>query len=720
MKFKKKKYNFSPPEKYRTGEALHPSQTEQGSREVRPETHKGQQAAAVSENSAPKAKPVSEHTAVLPLTPERTERLLHTVELNRAELERAIRSAGEKRGEPAEKRPLSVDAQNGKAPEAREKTGGLEQPQDTSAQGKEGDPAPQTQAAGKAKPQEKQVGLGQIEQNGAKSAESGAACIQSAELRAELSGGKESKAQQTDGEENLVTPPVGAAESSRTAEQQDTESETEKSVPGSGGAANDLTQAQAGADKTGTACAAPQDSAKAAQDAGNEPGPAQEREKAPEAVGQTARDHSAAQDKEVSPHPEPAADSAQNKDEENGAAAQSETENEQGREAVLQNLPEETGADKEENPNFWRRLVAPANLAFLLLALLLMGPLYLINYAFGDLYYLYEQGERVGTVFSDETEHEAIFALAGFALHEADRVEAAVFGDSTSLYLTRAYGVTVTADGKSVEHKVLGHTTAQALEQLGITLGPDDLVEPALDKVLEPGEEVVVRRVWYETREAVETVAWQEVDEPSPLIAEGKTQVMNEGGGRDGLVYRTYQDKYIDGELVQSEVIEESYEDFPWNVVTLVGDDDAVMSPIDGAKYTDVEIVNNAPQSYERVLENAVCTAYSFKPGTYGASGMYMFQGFVAVNTNVIPYGSLLYITSPTGNFTYGWAIAADVGEAMMAGYVDIDLFFETYTESALFGKHRMNVYVVDQLTQSELEEFMAQPGMFRSRIPAD
>ena len=55
----------------------------------------------------------------------------------------------------------------------------------------------------------------------------------------------------------------------------------------------------------------------------------------------------------------------------------------------------------------------------------------------------------------------------------------------------------------------------------------------------------------------------------------------------------------------------------------------------------------------------------------------------------------------------------------MMAGYVDIDLFFETYTESALFGKHSMNVYVVKQLTQGELEQYAAVEGMFRNRVPA-
>jgi len=97
---------------------------------------------------------------------------------------------------------------------------------------------------------------------------------------------------------------------------------------------------------------------------------------------------------------------------------------------------------------------------------------------------------------------------------------------------------------------------------------------------------------------------------------------------------------------------------------------------------------------------------------------MYMRQGFVAVNTDVIPYGSLLYITSADGSFTYGWAVAADVGEAMMDGRVDIDCFFESYNESCYFGKKLMNIYVVEQLTQEELEDYVANRAMFTERVP--
>jgi len=119
------------------------------------------------------------------------------------------------------------------------------------------------------------------------------------------------------------------------------------------------------------------------------------------------------------------------------------------------------------------------------------------------------------------------------------------------------------------------------------------------------------------------------------------------------------------------------------------------------------------------VINSGVCTAYSFNPGVWGAAGTYLFQGFVAVDPDEIPLGSLLYVTRRDGSFVYGWAIAADIGEAMVDGRVDIDCFMETYDESVLFGRRIMDIYVVEQLTQDDLEQFVANPGMFRNRIPA-
>ena len=68
----------------------------------------------------------------------------------------------------------------------------------------------------------------------------------------------------------------------------------------------------------------------------------------------------------------------------------------------------------------------------------------------------------------------------------------------------------------------------------------------------------------------------------------------------------------------------------------------------------------------------------------------------MAVNPNVIPYGSLMYITSADGRFVYGYAYAADTGTAMMTGSTFIDLYYETYSESVDNAVIAVNVYVLD------------------------
>ena len=92
----------------------------------------------------------------------------------------------------------------------------------------------------------------------------------------------------------------------------------------------------------------------------------------------------------------------------------------------------------------------------------------------------------------------------------------------------------------------------------------------------------------------------------------------------------------------------------PTTQIHLVGGDVPV-SPYDFG-YT---IVNNAPTSYKSVITNAKATGYSAGGNARGASGNSLSAGHVAVNPNLIPYGSKLYITSADGSFVYGYAIAS-------------------------------------------------------------
>ena len=88
-------------------------------------------------------------------------------------------------------------------------------------------------------------------------------------------------------------------------------------------------------------------------------------------------------------------------------------------------------------------------------------------------------------------------------------------------------------------------------------------------------------------------------------------------------------------------------------------------------------------------------TAYTAPAGSLTATGVTAYHGGVAVNPNIIPYGSKLYIVSTDGSFVYGYATAVDTGGALMSGTAIVDCFYNTYDECVSFGRRNVNVYIV-------------------------
>ena len=66
-----------------------------------------------------------------------------------------------------------------------------------------------------------------------------------------------------------------------------------------------------------------------------------------------------------------------------------------------------------------------------------------------------------------------------------------------------------------------------------------------------------------------------------------------------------------------------------------------------------------------------------------------------AVNPDVIPYGSRLYIEAADGSHVYGYATAIDTGGALMDGSAVVDLFYFSYDDCVNFGRRDVNVYVL-------------------------
>ena len=329
--------------------------------------------------------------------------------------------------------------------------------------------------------------------------------------------------------------------------------------------------------------------------------------------------------------------------------------------------------------------------------------------------------EFLGVTVSNQTDpDELVKEGPSKPLEDPDKVTVEENGPVQTVEVERAMNIYLSVDGSVHEIRVLDvqvKNVGDLLTFAGVKLENDDYVEPVSATPLNDGDTVRVTRVRFEKYTEAEVIPGQAVERMTPCLRPGRTYAINEAQKRDGEREVTYLDKYVNGELVSHEEIHSEVTKEPTDYILLVGAE-ITASPINGAQYTDVQILDNVPTEYTAVYSGR-CTAYNFKPGSYGASGMFLSQGMVAVDPSLIPYGSLLYITSSNGKFVYGWAIAADYCEASAAGIAVVDLFFDTYRESALFGARSLNVYVVTQLYQADLASYIAKEGMFRSRVPA-
>lgn len=336
-----------------------------------------------------------------------------------------------------------------------------------------------------------------------------------------------------------------------------------------------------------------------------------------------------------------------------------------------------------------------------------------------------ESGEKdkefVGVTLSKEEDPEKISQEGPTGqLETPDQVTVGETGPVQTVEVERAVNFYLSVDGAVREIRALPaevKTVAQLLNKAGVTLSSDDIVEPSKDSAIAEGDTVKVTRIVYKEYTQTEVIQGQAIERLTPVLRAGRTYAINQGGQADGEMEVTYRDKYVNGQLESHEVIKSEVTKEATDYILLVGANIAA-SPINGAQYTDTQIIDGVPATYSAVYSGR-CTAYNFRSGAYGVSGMYLSQGMVAVDPSVIPYGSLLYITNSDGSFVYGWAIAADYCEASAAGTAVVDLFFDTYRECALFGARSLNVYVVEQLTQGDLAGYIAREGMFRSRVPA-
>ena len=299
---------------------------------------------------------------------------------------------------------------------------------------------------------------------------------------------------------------------------------------------------------------------------------------------------------------------------------------------------------------------------------------------------------RTVKLYYGDTVAEAV-ENSGFTLGENDvlSVDAdTVLREDAEVSITRYYHVTLAHDGEEQTLLVKEGDVASALEAANLTLGEEDYTDAPLDQALTEGLVVTVSRVTYEETQETEAVAYSTKEEKTDSLYEGETKVKTEGvEGERTIVYRN---KMVNGKVVETEEISNEVTTEPVDKVVLVG---TKKKPSGYASISsDGTLIdhNGNKVSYKKAFTGR-CTAYT--GGGWTATGRPAQYGNIAVNPDVIPYGSKLYICSPDGSVVYGYAIAADTGGFASQGYIMADLYFDTYAECANFGVRNMTIYVL-------------------------
>lgn len=263
--------------------------------------------------------------------------------------------------------------------------------------------------------------------------------------------------------------------------------------------------------------------------------------------------------------------------------------------------------------------------------------------------------------------------------------------------IENGYKVEITADGKTENVVAPSGTVENALKALDYKLSKYDILNVDKKAEIKPDMKIKIQRVTYKQSTKTEEIAYDTVRKTSNDLEEGETKVKTEG--KNGVKEITEKIKYIDGKKAETKIIDEKITKEPVDEVVLVGEEETSQTSAasfetksSGANtFTDS---NGNKVAYSQVLTGSG-TAYTAPAGAGTATGVKAYLGGVAVNPNIIPYGSKLYIVSTDGSFVYGYATAVDTGGALMDGSAIVDVFYPTYEECVNFGRRDVNIYVL-------------------------
>lgn len=271
---------------------------------------------------------------------------------------------------------------------------------------------------------------------------------------------------------------------------------------------------------------------------------------------------------------------------------------------------------------------------------------------------------------------EDVLVQAGIKLGSKDeyRLSTPKLVDGTTISVKRAVPVTVAYQGKSQVLVTGKFTVEEVAESLGAELGNVKLVPEGKTKI-EPDMHIQVITLTEQVieREVVEHATT--IRKPDPTLEKGVERVVEEG--EDGSKLVTVNVTFADGVEVSAKPVSEKVVQAAKPQVISVGTRNTVETSRGAMRFSRVEM-----------MEASAYLPTDGSPAGLTATGIAAQHGIVAVDPDVIPLGTRVYVQG------YGVALAADVGGAINGNR--IDLCMEDYGDAMRFGRRSVKVYVLD------------------------
>ena len=340
----------------------------------------------------------------------------------------------------------------------------------------------------------------------------------------------------------------------------------------------------------------------------------------------------------------------------------------------------------------FRRKTALVRLTAIVLAV--FGSVAMLSQAaFAQNTYVITDGDRVTYHTSFATDPHEVLNEAGFELGKDDTYTTQESDGVSEIYVQRqTQTVTVDNGGQIMSIGTQGETVEELLTRLNVSVDPQTTVSVDLKEQTYDGMKIVISRTTYATETYTQTIPYESTQFNSAELLQGQRQILT--AGSDGEMLCTAQVTYVNGVETARTVLSSQVTKAPMDELVAVGTAEETLAYGelvigDGVITTETGEIYTFTGSMD-----VVATAYSHLDAgcdTVTATGTTVHWGTVAVDPDMIPYGTRMFIVTSDGRYVYGVATAEDCGGAIQGNRVD--LYMPTLEQCYAFGRRACTIY---------------------------